>query len=46
MNSSIWPSKGTLTGGTTNLGQSGPGGNGNEGYSMLPKAPALQSDAV
>ena len=38
--SSIWPIDRTLSGATTQ-DQSGPGSNGNEGYSVFPKAPAL-----
>ena len=38
--SSIWPIDRSLSGATT-LGQSGPGSDGNEGYSIFPKAPAL-----
>ena len=39
--SSIWPIDRTLSGATT-PDQSGPGSDGNEGYSAFPKAPALQ----
>ena len=45
---SIWPIDRTLSGATT-LGQSGPGGNGNERVSRIPqisKAGATQSDGL
>ena len=41
LNSSIWPIDGSLTG-TTTLGQSGPGSNGNEGVLHIPQTPRLE----
>ena len=44
-NKSIWIIDGTQTG-TTTLGQSEPGSNGNKEYSTLPRTVASPSDAV
>ena len=42
MNSSIWPTDGTWTG-TTNLGQSGLGSNGNEGALYIPQSSRIRA---
>ena len=41
MNSSIWPTDGTLIG-TTTLGQSGPKNYGNEGVLLIPQTLGLE----